>query len=299
MNSCSKPVKLVTDVDETLPLVKDSLTQGSQEKILTIDTLTRLLDKVVSEMLQSNETEDMSTVVNNIVKIETSVKDIRYPELDDTDLIGGWIKESKNEIFMSQAAFRHINTNNLRQFRLNYGSQQLKKDKLAEKIATANLKTQNVQWDINRSLYLSSVNLTSDEKNLRATDISNTEYETWVEETLDSLSEFFEELPEIEACNEDYDCAYGSGVLTVHLGSTEGTYVLNKQTPNKQIWLSSPLSGPKRFDYYQGQWVYLKDGTGLHKLLEEEMLELTGIKVDLKKCKFYTCGVAERMSKIN
>ncbi|KAH9524637.1 hypothetical protein Btru_027417 [Bulinus truncatus] len=298
MNSCSKPVKLVTDVDEALPLVKDSLTQGSQEKILTIDTLTRLLDKVVSDMLQSNETEDMSTVMDNIVKIGTSIKDIRYPELDGTYLIGGWIKESKNEIFLSQAAFRHTNSK-CSEFRLNYGSQQLKKDKQAEKIATANLKTHNVQWGINRSLYLSSVNLTSDEKNLRATDISNTEYETWAEETLDSLSEFFEELPETEACNEDYDCAYGSGVLTVHLGSTEGTYVLNKQTPNKQIWLSSPLSGPKRFDYYQGQWVYLRDGTGLHKLLEEEMLELTGIKVDLKKCKFYTCGVAERMSKIN
>ena len=30
-----------------------------------------------------------------------------------------------------------------------------------------------------------------------------------------------------------------SGVLTVRLGDN-GTYVLNKQPPNKQIWLSSP-----------------------------------------------------------
>lgn len=30
-----------------------------------------------------------------------------------------------------------------------------------------------------------------------------------------------------------------SGVLTLKLGSN-GTYVINKQPPNKQIWLSSP-----------------------------------------------------------
>ena len=34
--------------------------------------------------------------------------------------------------------------------------------------------------------------------------------------------------------------AMQQGVLTVKLGS-HGTYVYNKQTPNRQIWLSSPL----------------------------------------------------------
>ncbi len=31
-----------------------------------------------------------------------------------------------------------------------------------------------------------------------------------------------------------------SGVLTVKVGGDHGTYVINKQTPNRQIWLSSP-----------------------------------------------------------
>lgn len=31
-----------------------------------------------------------------------------------------------------------------------------------------------------------------------------------------------------------------SGVLTVKIGGDHGTYVINKQTPNRQIWLSSP-----------------------------------------------------------
>lgn len=59
-----------------------------------------------------------------------------------------------------------------------------------------------------------------------------------------------------------------------------GTYVINKQPPNKQIWLSSPISGPKRFDYVivsdsqhqkegtaTGGWVYLRDGTTLNEIL--------------------------------
>jgi frataxin len=63
-----------------------------------------------------------------------------------------------------------------------------------------------------------------------------------------------------------------------------GTYVLNKQPPNKQIWLSSPLSGPKRFDWVvagegmnekegagKGEWIYLRDGSSLAEILKKEL----------------------------
>lgn len=69
-----------------------------------------------------------------------------------------------------------------------------------------------------------------------------------------------------------------------------GTYVINKQANNKQIWLSSPTSGPKRFDWVlagegmhekegggQGDWVYLRDGSSLTDLLQKEL----SITVDL------------------
>lgn len=68
-----------------------------------------------------------------------------------------------------------------------------------------------------------------------------------------------------------------------------GTYVINKQPPNKQIWLSSPISGPKRYDYVvisegqdskqdtaTGGWVYLRDGTYLNEILQQE----TGMVLD-------------------
>ena len=82
-----------------------------------------------------------------------------------------------------------------------------------------------------------------------------------------------------------------AGVLTIT--HPKGTYVINKQPPNKQIWLSSPVSGPKRFDWVitgagqhekegseyggagddgqGGKWVYLRDGSDLTSLLKQEV----------------------------
>ncbi len=75
-----------------------------------------------------------------------------------------------------------------------------------------------------------------------------------------------------------------AGVLTLHF-PPHGTYVLNKQPPNQQIWLSSPVSGPKRFDWVaeegeggkgKGQWVYLRDGSTLSGVLGEEVGVVVG-----------------------
>ncbi|XP_062937069.1 frataxin, mitochondrial isoform X4 [Cynocephalus volans] len=70
--------------------------------------------------------------------------------------------------------------------------------------------------------------------------LDETTYERLAEETLDSLAEFFEDLADKPYTFEDYDVSFGSGVLTIKLGGNLGTYVINKQAPNKQIWLSSP-----------------------------------------------------------
>jgi frataxin len=60
--------------------------------------------------------------------------------------------------------------------------------------------------------------------------------------------------------------------------------VINKQPPNRQIWLASPVSGPLRFDWVVsgesmhekegagiGSWVYLRDGRTLDSLLKKEL----------------------------
>ncbi|GBG69156.1 hypothetical protein CBR_g3856 [Chara braunii] len=112
--------------------------------------------------------------------------------------------------------------------------------------------------------------------------ISANEFHVLSEDILHHLHE------RIEACCEDldvdgFDAEYAQGVLTLSLGSM-GTYVLNKQAPNRQIWLSSPISGPSRFDYTKetGTWVSARTGAELPSLLKEELSQLLGEKVSFK-----------------
>ena len=62
-------------------------------------------------------------------------------------------------------------------------------------------------------------------------------------------------------------------VLTINIKGQK-TYVLNIQKPTRQLWLSSPFSGPKRFEYdiKMSKWydVYNKKIT-LYELLNAEI----------------------------
>ncbi|XP_013184661.2 frataxin homolog, mitochondrial [Amyelois transitella] len=112
-------------------------------------------------------------------------------------------------------------------------------------------------------------------------------FEEICNETLESLCDYFEELIEQAPNLKGADVTFSDGVLTVALGSSYGTYVINRQTPNKQIWLSSPVSGPKRYDLVLkngGYWIYKHDGVSLHKLLQDEISKIVQNEVDFKSC---------------
>ncbi|XP_077988404.1 frataxin, mitochondrial-like [Glandiceps talaboti] len=105
-------------------------------------------------------------------------------------------------------------------------------------------------------------------------------YEKIADDTMDILSEYFESFDDLSETTDEYDVLFTSGVLTVKVGGSVGTYVINKQTPNKQIWLSSPSSGPKRYDYVNGRWIYKHDGVALHDLLTQEFSEILNQELD-------------------
>jgi frataxin len=75
-----------------------------------------------------------------------------------------------------------------------------------------------------------------------------------------------------------FDITSAQGVLTLRLGQ-KGTYVLNKQTPNRQVWWSSPLSGPRRYAWSAaaGGWLNTRDGSCLLRTLRDELRGLTGV----------------------
>ncbi|KAJ3051188.1 Mitochondrial chaperone Frataxin [Rhizophlyctis rosea] len=106
-------------------------------------------------------------------------------------------------------------------------------------------------------------------------------YHRVADEALDHLVEYLENLGD-ELDIDGYDVVYSQGVLTLRVGD-ETTYVINKQPPNKQIWLSSPLSGPKRFDYSSeaGKWVYSRESESLQDLLSRELSSLLKRDIDI------------------
>ena len=114
--------------------------------------------------------------------------------------------------------------------------------------------------------------------------------EEYFEEHYDSSrSENEEDIPEVN---------YASGVLTMYIPS-HGTWVINKQTPNEQIWWSSPISGPRRYEYDETKerWVYSRivdestsdvsdvsyeEGDTLEGILSKEFEDLLGKGLDFE-----------------
>jgi hypothetical protein len=78
--------------------------------------------------------------------------------------------------------------------------------------------------------------------NLYRSQLTPGEYHKASDLTLESILDVLETIGD-EHDIDNYDVEYSQGVLTLKLGA-KGTYVLNKQPPNQQIWLSSP----KRFE---------------------------------------------------
>ncbi|KAK9052016.1 hypothetical protein SSX86_028644 [Deinandra increscens subsp. villosa] len=107
------------------------------------------------------------------------------------------------------------------------------------------------------------------------------EFHKLADATIHSLLEKIEEYGD-SVDIDGFDIDYGNQVLTVKFGSL-GTYVLNKQTPNRQIWMSSPVSGPSRFDWDQTieGWIYRRTKAKLLETLESEIQQLCGDPIKL------------------
>jgi frataxin len=118
---------------------------------------------------------------------------------------------------------------------------------------------------------------------------SEAEYHRVADHTLlaiqDAIDEAFERYdgtgPNGSGVPTEYELNVASGVMTLSFPG-KGTWVLNKQTPNRQIWWSSPLSGPKRFEFLEGAWCSTKDGLALGPLLAQELRHVhPGLEIDL------------------
>lgn len=83
---------------------------------------------------------------------------------------------------------------------------------------------------------------------------------------------------------DDFDVSEKDGVFTLKLGE-HGTYVINKQTPTRQLWYSSPISGPKRYNYDVSTktWRNNKDGHEMYKQFSSEISSLFNVDWSMYK----------------
>lgn len=89
------------------------------------------------------------------------------------------------------------------------------------------------------------------------------EFALKVSEVLDNIAQKIEDHDP----DGDIDIDLNDGILT--LITSEGTFVINKQSAVKEIWLSSPISGPYHFAYSDGVWLS-RSGAELFSVLAEE-----------------------------
>lgn len=130
------------------------------------------------------------------------------------------------------------------------------------------------------------------------------QYHDVADDTLHAIQDAVEDLIEdncdTEASDDEIpETNYSSGVLTLSF-PPHGTWVINKQTPNQQLWWSSPLSGPRRYEYVEERerWVYTRvieegndtkdsapiidnDEDTLENILKQELKELYGWNLDV------------------
>ncbi|KAI7864790.1 Frataxin-like domain-containing protein [Mucor mucedo] len=125
------------------------------------------------------------------------------------------------------------------------------------------------------------MSLLSPNQNYSITDLTTERYHRLSDELLEHMCMKLEELAD-ETDMKGFDVEYNQGVMTISVGD-HGTYVINKQPPNHQIWLSSPVSGPQRYDFDEKnhKWFYHRDNHTLDDVLNSELSKAMGEKIDL------------------
>jgi len=78
----------------------------------------------------------------------------------------------------------------------------------------------------------------------------------------------------------DADVELRGGVLTIELGDG-AQFVVNKHAPNRQIWMSSPISGASHFAWSGAAWISTRGPQRLEPMLASELAQLSGVAIDL------------------
>jgi frataxin len=93
--------------------------------------------------------------------------------------------------------------------------------------------------------------------------------ERYTKEVETILNNIFEQIDEKEY--EFVDTNLAAGVLAISFNKKKN-YVINIQRPNLQVWLSSPISGPQRFEFDidKNKWINIRNNKSILEILNDE-----------------------------
>lgn len=107
--------------------------------------------------------------------------------------------------------------------------------------------------------------------------LEETRFHQIADETIETLSDIID-----DALGDDLEVDLQSGILTIELDSGE-QFIINKHGPNRQVWLSSPVSGASHYDFDEDNetWTSTRGSTTLNDQLSTDLAVKTGNKLDL------------------
>lgn len=102
------------------------------------------------------------------------------------------------------------------------------------------------------------------------------EYHPLADQTLEHWAEA------LEAADPEgtIDVNLEDGILTITIEANGQQFVLNKHTPMRQLWLSSPMSGAYHCNWEGNRWV-ATNGKELAKILTEDVKQAASLFVEL------------------
>lgn len=70
------------------------------------------------------------------------------------------------------------------------------------------------------------------------------------------------------------DCELSIGILNIYT-EERGTFIINRNIPRQELWLSSPFSGGAHFRYVDKKWLNTRTKESFETLLFSELDQLT------------------------
>ena len=110
--------------------------------------------------------------------------------------------------------------------------------------------------------------------------VSLQQFHTLSERVLEGIENVAEEFADADP-DERVEVEVSGDVLEISVRGG-GTFVLNKQTPNRQVWLSSPVPGPQRYNFClrSAMWRNSRDDdVELTALLADDLEQLLGTRL--------------------